>query len=185
MEIKTAQADMRHAYYSGATGAIVSASAWLLSAFVALYFGELASIITLFLAAQFIFPLSVLVSKLLGRPGTLSKDNAFGMLGLEATAILIFCYPLAYVVSLSYSEWFYPAMLILIGVRYFMFTTLYGDKTYWAFAAVLVLAGYGLAILHAPFHVGAFAGAGIEYIFGVIIFFKHRSESNSNCAAAN
>ena len=179
MEIAKAQEDMRSAYYGGAAGVLVSATAWLIAAMVALHSTQLASIVTLYVGGMFIFPLAIVVSKLLGRPGILSKGNTLGMLGLESTGILIFCYPLAYVASLVHVEWFYPAMLVLIGVRYLLFTTLYGHKVYWIFGMVLILAGYTLAISRLPFHVGAFVGSALEYVFGMFIFVMHRKRFGS------
>ena len=62
---------------------------------------------------------------------------------------------------------FFPAMLRVIGSRYFSFATLYGLRIYWALGATLALAGMLLAALEASVAAGAFAGAVIEYAFGL------------------
>ncbi len=146
MDLDKAQADMRYAFYGGATGALVSASAWLITGLVAINFSKFASIIVLYIAGMFVFPISIVLSKIFGRPGANAKGNSLGFLGLESTGILIFCYPIAYAVSLVHIEWFFPAMLIFIGVRYLMFTTLYGSKVYWAFGLTLIAAINGVRV---------------------------------------
>lgn len=185
MEISKAQEDMRHAFYGGASGVLVSATAWLLTGIVAINFSELVSIVFLYIAGMFIFPISVVLSKILGRPGTNTQGNSLSFLGLESTGILLFCYPIAYVASLVHIEWFFPAMLIFIGVRYLMFTTLYGSKLYWVFGFSLILAGYSLAYLRVPFYAGAFVGAAIEYAFGLLIYFIHRHQYRSKISSAS
>lgn len=181
MNIQQAQADIQHAYFGGAAGVLVSASAWLFAGIVALLYTELASIIGLFIAAQFIFPLSIVLSKILGSPGTTSKGNTLALLGLESTGILVFCYPIAYAAFLAHSEWFYPAMLVFIGVRYLVFNTLYGNKIYWLMGFSLIIAGYLVGFLRLAFYWGAFIGAGIEIVFGLAIalLYYRRSSLNS------
>ena len=67
-------------------------------------------------------------------------------------------------------EWFFPAMLLLIGGRYLTFTTIYGMRQYWACGAALALVGFLMVLSRAPFPVGAFAGALIEYVFAAVVF---------------
>lgn len=178
MELSNAQEDMRYAFYGGATGVLASASAWLLTGIVATNSSELTGIIFLYVAGMFIFPMSVVFSKILGRPGRNVKGNSLGLLGLESSGILVFCYPIAYVASLVHIEWFFPTMLILIGARYLIFTTLYGSKIYWALGFSLILSGYLTVYFCASFYIGAFIGASLEYIFGMLILFIHRHQYN-------
>lgn len=176
-KIDQAQQNINYAFYGGAPGIISSALAWLLTGIVAITVSSFASIVTLYVAGTFIFPASVVICKLLGRPGKQAPENSLAFLGLESTGIIIFGYPIAYAASLVHEEWFFPAMLILIGARYFVFNTIYGNKMYWLLGLVLIVVGYGLAFSQAPFITGAFAGCVIELIFGIYILLKHRKYS--------
>ena len=88
----------------------------------------------LFIGAMLIHPASVLISKIFGRPGNHSKGNTLGALAWASTLWLIFSLPLAYAVSLLRIEWFFPAMLLVIGGRFLVFGSLFGMRTYWGAA---------------------------------------------------
>ena len=62
-------------------------------------------------------------------------------LALASTAWMILMTPLAYGASRLRIAWFFPAMLLIIGGRYLTAAIMFGDRTYWAFGAALVLAG--------------------------------------------
>lgn len=165
---------MRDAYYGGATGALTSATAWLASALVAAFVSPIAGLLTLIFGGMAIFPLSVLLSKAIGRSGKHSSENPLGRLAIEGTFWMILIIPVAVGVALFKIEWFFPAMLLVIAGRYLTFATLYGMRIYWAFGATLALAAFPLAILNAPVFIGALAGALIEYMYGVAIFLQVR-----------
>ena len=174
MTFDDAQKDMNYAYYGGSTGALVSGIVWCLAGYMAMASGQNASMITLFIGGMFIFPLSMVLSKLLKRPGNHSSDNPLGKLALESTVILFFGLFLAFYISTLIAEWFYPIMLLTIGVRYLVFNTLYGNRTYWLLGAVLMAAGALCLVLGASFYAGAFIGGAIEILFGLIILFQSK-----------
>jgi hypothetical protein len=167
--IADAQRDMRFAYFGGAPGLLVSGLAWLASGFAAIIYTSSAAIITLFVGGMLIHPLSVLLVKMLGRPGAHTRGNPLGTLALEGTVQLILCLSLAYAISLVRTEWFFPAMLVIIGGRYFTFSTLYGMRLYWACGVALAGAAIVLLMFQAPFVWGAFIGAAIEITFAAIV----------------
>lgn len=167
--IKEAQQDMRWAYFGGGTGAISSATAWLAAGFVATFVSPKAGIVTIILAGMLIFPASVLLSKLLGRSGKHAKENPLAPLAIYGTVWMLFSIAIAFVLSLFRPDLFFPAMLLVIGGRYLTFETLYGMKVYLFFGVALAVAGFLLAVFHAPTNLGAFAGAFIEYGFGFLI----------------
>ena len=75
-------------------------------------------------------------------------------------------------------EWFFPAMLLVIGGRYLTFQTLYGMRVYWFLGAVLCVAGIALALLRAPAPASALTGGLIELVFALGIYvWVRRSES--------
>jgi hypothetical protein len=174
MNFSEAQQDMRRAYYDGVTGVIVSATVWLIAAVVAWQSTPGNAIVALLIGGMFIFPLSVALSKLMGRSGVHSKANPLSSLATTGTIWMLLAIPIAYGASLYKVEWFFPAMLVTIGGRYLTFTTLYGLRTYYLCGAALAAAGVASVLLKMPVVVGALAGASIEYVFACLILLKAR-----------
>lgn len=168
--IGDAQRDMRFGYYGGAPGVLASAIAWLAAGAVAMFVSPASAVWALFIGGMFIFPVGVLIAKLLGRTGSHSRGNPLGALAMEGTVLLMLCLPLAFVVSLYRLEWFFPAMLLVIGGRYFTFASLYGARVFWALGSTLVLAAFLLVATRMPAVVGAFAGGFIELAFAAVLF---------------
>jgi len=175
-----AQQDMRSAYYNGATGAVCSATAWLIAALVATFATDQAGILTLIFGGMLIFPASVVFSKILGCSGQHAKANPLAPLAIGGTIWMLLSIPIAIAVSLHRIEWFFPAMLLVIGGRYLTFPTLYGLKTYWLFGATLALSVIPLIAFQAPVASGAFTGALIEYLFGAILFATTQSPTTQD-----
>ena len=175
--IEEAQNDLRTAYDGGATGAVCSATAWLAAAVVAWTVTPVAGVWTLVFGGMLIFPASVLLSKALGRSGQHDKQNPLASLAMEGTVWMLLSIVLALGLSLHRVDWFFPAMLLVIGGRYLTFKTLYGMKLYWVFGGTLAAAGFALGVLAAPASLGALAGALIEYGFGLAIFLRQRAAS--------
>ena len=174
MIIEQAQANMRHAYYGGATGVTTSALAWLAAAITAFLVSPRGAMAALFIGGMFIHPAAILLSKLLGRPGAPAKDNPLARLALESTVWLLLAIAVAFVASLQKAEWFFIAMLLTIGGRYLTFATLYGLRIYWLCGAALAAAGFGLAVLGASSAVIALCGGLIELVFAGIVFAQER-----------
>jgi hypothetical protein len=174
MTFSEAQLDMHRAYFSGAPGMLVSAAVWSTAGMVALLASSGQAVWTLFIGAAFIHPVSVLLAKLLGRSGKHAKGNPLSSLAFATTVWLILSCALAYGVSLHRIEWFFPAMLCVIGGRYLTFATLYGMRAYWACGLTLVAAAYGLLTLRAAPTMGAFTGAAVEAGFAIFLFIQSR-----------
>jgi hypothetical protein len=172
MTVDEAQHDMRLAYLSGAPGMFASAVAWLVAGVFAMQVSASSAVLTLFAGGMLIHPAGVLLCKALGRSGQHAKTNPLGALALESTAWLILCLPIAYAVSQFNERWFFPAMLLVIGGRYFTFRTLFGLRVYWACGAVLAVAGYLLAVSKSQPQVAAFAGAALEAAFAAAIMLR-------------
>ena len=178
--IADAQSEMRFAYYGGALGIYASATAWFVAAFVAIKYSTSSAVWTLFIGGMLIHPVSVLLNKIMGRPAKHSPGNALGALAMESTVWLIASLPLVYVVSLYRIEWFFPAMLLVIGGRYFTFATLFGTRTYWLCGGALIAAGYVLVNFNASPVIGAITGALRETVFATIIFLMAKTEHASS-----
>jgi hypothetical protein len=187
--ISVAQSNMREAYFGGAPGIVTSGSAWLLAALVAAFVSDRAGIVTLVLGGMFIFPVSVVLCKLIGCTGKHSKDNPLAPLAMEGTIWMLLSIPIAIAAALYKVEWLFPAMLLVIAGRYLTFSTIYGMRIFWVFGATLVASGLVLIYLQAPAFVGALSGAIIEYVFGATIFATYKApqpnqELNSQASPA-
>jgi hypothetical protein len=170
LQFADAQRDMRFGYFGGAPGVLASAVAWLVASAVALFVSSAGAVWALFIGGMFIFPVGVVIAKILGRPGAHSSGNPLGALAMEGTVLLMVCLPLAFVVSLHRIEWFFPAMLLVIGGRYFTFATLYGSRLFWGLGGLLVLAAFLLVASRMPPVAGALAGGLIELAFALVLF---------------
>lgn len=169
MKFEEAQKDMNFSYFGGGTGVLVSGLIWCIAALVALLSSSQSSMLTLFFGGMFIHPLAMLLSKILKRPGNHNSKNPLGKLALESTVILFVGLFIAFYVATLQLEWFYPIMLMIIGVRYLAFNTLYGTKIYWVLGALLILSGMLCILLAANFIVGAFIGGATEILFSLVI----------------
>jgi hypothetical protein len=167
------QSDMRVGYRSGGAGILASSAAWLCAGLVALNVSPERAIWTLFIGGMLIHPAGVLLCKLLGSPATHAKDNPLGSLAWGSTLWLIFSLPVAYGAALHRIEWFFPAMLLIIGGRYLLFSSLFGMRIYWALGLSLAAAAYLLFRSAASPAVSAFVGAAIEAIFALGILVGH------------
>jgi hypothetical protein len=177
MTMADAQRDMRYGYAGGAAGMIASAIAWSAAGIVALNGTPNQAIATLFFGGMMIHPVGVLFAKLLRRPGAHAKGNPLAALAMESTIMMIMCFPLAYGASLVRAEWFFPAMLMIIGGRYLIFASTFGMKIFWACGAALGMSGYLLYKFGMPMAAGAFIGAAIEAVFAVLSYAIVRNEA--------
>ena len=176
--ISYAQADMCKAYANGSVGILASGIIWLTSAIVAYRFSATQSIWMLLIGGIFIFPLSVLFSKIIGLTGAHKKENSLGNLAMEGTIFMLMCLPIAFAVSLQNIAWFFPAMLLIIGGRYLTFASIYGNKLYWVLGAVLGMAAYVLYTLKTPPFISALTGSIIELTFALTMFISFRRKIN-------
>lgn len=180
MTMEQAQADMRRGYYSGATGIVASALAWAVAAGVAAGVSPTHGIWALLLGGVLIFPVGLLLCRLLGALGTHSKGNPLGQLAGASTFWLIFSLPIAYGLGLSNPSWFFLAMLLTIGGRYLVFASLYGMRLYWVLGLTLAVAAVVLALTRSPLIVVVAAGAAVEFAFGAAALVQHRQWAQSS-----
>ncbi|OFZ07713.1 MAG: hypothetical protein A3D92_11030, partial [Bacteroidetes bacterium RIFCSPHIGHO2_02_FULL_44_7] len=125
---------------------------------------------------SFIVPVSNLIDRVLGAAGKHSAGNKLAPLAMESTVFMLMCLPLAYGLSLFRMEWFFPAVLMIIGGRYLIFASVYGTPLYWLLGGSLGAAAVVAYQLALPPYVTALTGAGIELVFGaVLLAVKRRS----------
>lgn len=175
--ILDAQQDMRVAYYGGGPGVIVSGSVWLIAGCVAYLISPNAGMLALIFGGMAIFPASVLLCKIIGASGKHQKVNPLAPLALEGTFWMLITIPVAVGAAFYKIEWFFPAMLFVIAGRYLTFSTLYGNRLYWALAAALFISGWGLLSTEAPAFSVALTGGLVECCFGAALIRGQRVNS--------
>ncbi len=169
MQFSDAQKNMDSAYFGGAPGVLISGLVWITAGLVGVFHSAQFSMLALFFGGMIIHPMSVLMAKKLNRSGAHDTDNPLGKLALESTIILFVGLFLAFYVAKLSLIWFFPIMLLAIGVRYLAFQTLYGNKLYWALGGLLMFAGMLCILLRAQFIYGAFIGGITEVVFAVLL----------------
>jgi hypothetical protein len=172
-DLRAAQIDMRRGYLSGAGGILASSLVWAAAAGTAIFASAAQSVWVLFIGGMLIHPVGILLCKLLGASGGHDKGNPLGGLAAATTFWLIFSLPLVYVAHLQRMEWFFPAMLLVIGGRYLSFATIYGMRLYWMLGLTLAGAAMALVFLKANAQVSAVAGSAVELGFAIAAFVLH------------
>jgi hypothetical protein len=100
----------------------------------------------LFFGSMGIFPLTQLGVRLIGRPGKVSPGNGLWALGSQVAFTVPLSFLLVGAATLYREAWFFPAAMIVVGSHYLPFITLYGMRMFGVLAALLVIAGAGLAM---------------------------------------
>jgi len=172
MDIKSAQQDVRSTFLHGSVGQAVSGSIWLVSVILGTWISERSAILVLVLAGMFIFPLTQLALRLLGRSGGLPKGHPMNQLAMQVAFIVPLSLPVIGAASLYNLNWFYPAFMLIVGTHYMPFIFLYGM---WEFAVLsALLIGGGVAIgmlLPGLFVTGGWFTAIALFLFAVIVQF--------------
>jgi len=169
MTVLEAQRDMRRAYVGGGPGAIVSALVWLAAASAQRNTETATAFVVLFVGGLFIFPLSLLVSRVLFRRAKEAAGNPLGMTALESTIAMIAGLFGAYLFLKHDEAFVFPFAAIAVGTHYFAFKTVYGDMLFWALGAVITALGV-VQILGHPLPGGVAPWvAAAELIFGTVL----------------
>lgn len=146
MTIAEAQREVRTRFVGGAYGQLVSGLLWTVSAGLATWSNPRVAIATLVVGGFFIFPLTELLVRLGGERRPLSPGNSLRELGMQVAFVLPLSMPLLLPVGLYRLNWFFPAMMLLLGAHYLPFVFLYGMRMFAVLAAVLVIGGMLIAM---------------------------------------
>lgn len=175
--IANAQKDMRDAYNLGIPGIISSGVVWLIAGLCAYFLTPFKGVIALVIGGMFIFPLSLVLCKLMGYSGSHSKGNPLAPLATENTIWMISSIPIAVVLSIYNVSLFFPAMLLVIAGRYLTFSTLYGMKSYYLLGGLLGAAAIPVAIVQPAAFVGGVTGGVIELVFAAALLISNREKA--------
>jgi hypothetical protein len=144
--VQDAQREVRTVFVGGFWGQLVSSAIWSASAALGTWMTPRAAIIALVLGGFFIFPLTQLLLRVSGRPASLPSGNPLGSLAMQ----IAFTVPLSMLLLVPVTEfrlnWFYPALMILVGAHYLPFTFLYGMRMFIPLSAILVSGGLVIAL---------------------------------------
>jgi hypothetical protein len=188
MTISEAQREIRTRFVGGFYGQLVSGILWLLSAGLAVWRGPRASITMLVVGGFFIFPATELLIRAFGERAPVSAANALRSLGMQVAFVLPLSMPLLLPVGLHRLNWFYPAMMILLGAHYLPFVFLYGMPMFAVLAAFLVGGGILIAMyFSASFSIGAWYTGIVLLVFagiGRTIVSRERANAAGYCFAA-
>lgn len=169
MQIQDAQREVRFVYIGGFWGQLVSSGIWLVAAALGTWVTPKASILAAIIGGFFIFPLTQLLLRLSGRPASVSRENTFHWLGMQTAFVLPFSMLLLAPVGLYRLNWFFPALMILLGAHYLPFATLYGMRMFLLLAGILIAAGVVIAVYFSgAFSLGAWAGGLALFVFAWI-----------------
>jgi hypothetical protein len=170
MELRDAQREVREVYLHGAPGAFISATLWAISSALSSAGNRRLGIIAIVLGGALIFPTFELLLRVMGRRTSLDPKNPLGELAMQASFMIPLCLPIVGGAALYRIDWFYPALMIVVGAHYLPFVTLYGMRTMYVLGGALVSAGLMLG-LYGPrtFALGGWVGTGIFVVFGVVL----------------
>ena len=117
----------------------------------------------------FIFPVTELLIRFAGAKRPLSAANSLRHLGMQVAFVLPLSMLLLIPVGSYRLNWFFPAMMVLLGAHYLPFVFLYGMRMFAALAALLVGGGWVAAMYGSDsFSVGAwYTGATLLVFAGI------------------
>jgi hypothetical protein len=169
MDIQDAQREVRSVYVGGFWGQLVSSVIWLVSAAVGTWVTPKASIMTVVIGGFFIFPLTQMLLSLSGGRASVSRENSFNNLGREVAFVLPFSMLLLVPVGLYNLNWFFPALMVLLGAHYLPFATLYGMPIFLFLAGILIATGVVIAnYFSGTFSLGAWVAGLTLFVFAWI-----------------
>jgi hypothetical protein len=169
MDVRIAQREMRAVYVGGFWGQLVSSVIWLASAALGTWVSPRASILTVVIGGFLIFPLTNMLLRLSPRRASVSAENPFTSLGMQVAFVLPLSMLLLAPVGLYRLNWFFPALMVLVGAHYLPFATLYGMRMFLLLAGILTGAGVVIAIYFAAtFSLGAWIGGLALFVFAWI-----------------
>ncbi|MHA4838817.1 DUF7010 family protein [Sphingopyxis sp. MSC1_008] len=173
--LAAAQHDLARAYAGGAPGVLVSGVVWLIAGTVWQLHGTTAAFAALFFGGMAIHPLGVLIERVAFKAPKASIGKPLETLAIEATIPLFVGVLIAWILLVRAPDLAIPTFAAIIGARYFLFRTMYGEIAYWALgAAILLVAALALFGIGLPLNLGFVVGI-IEFAAAAVILQRWRS----------
>ena len=147
MDIKSAQQDVRTAYLRGSVAQTIMGMFWLGSAALGTWVSEYAAILIMVIAIAVTFPLTLLTLHILGRPMGLPGAHPMNQLIFQIALIIPLSLFLIGPISLYNLNWFFPALMFVMGMHYILFIFLYGMWEFGVLAVVLLTGGIAIGLV--------------------------------------
>lgn len=169
MQIADAQREVRTVFQGGFIGGLVAASLWVMSTALATVKSPRAGIIALCLGGALIFPVTSALLKLTRGRGSLSKENPMDQLATQIAFTIPFALPVVGGAALHKLNWFYPAMLVIVGAHYLPFAFLYGMRSFLVLGGAMIGAGVMIGLYaNESFTLGGWVGAAMLYAWALV-----------------
>jgi len=169
MEIADAQREVRSVFVGGFPGQIVSGILWLLSAGLATWSSPRLGIGVLVVGGALIYPGALVLLRVMGRRASLDAGNPMGQLATQVAITIPANLPIVAGATLYRLNWFYPAMMVVVGAHYFPFVFLYGMRLFALLGALLVGGGVAIGLYFGGrFDSGAWFTGVLLLIFGIV-----------------
>ena len=153
---------------------------WLVSAAIGTWVSPGGGIAVLCLGGALIFPLTQVVLRAIGRSATLRADNPLRHLAMQIALTIPLGLPLVGAAALHRLNWFYPAMMIVVGAHYLPFVFLYGMRHFAVLCGLMVAGGIMLGLyLHDTFSLGGWLTGATLVVFGIVGGFLSRREGQA------
>jgi hypothetical protein len=145
-DLATAQAELRFGYRSASVGQIYAGAVWLVSGATWIWVGTLPGVLVLVVGGFLIYPVTSLVCRLLGNPGSVSPANPLREASVTIPIVGALGIPVAGAAALYEIEWFFPAFMVVMGAHYLPFSHLYGMRIFLPLGAGMWLAGMSIGM---------------------------------------
>jgi hypothetical protein len=169
MNVADAQREVRTVFLGGFVGQLVSAVLWATSTALATFVSPRAGIVTLALGGVLIYPVTSTLLRLTRGRGSLSKENPLAALAMQVAFTIPCALPVVGGAALYKLNWFYPALLVIVGAHYLPFVFLYGMRAFYALAAAMVVAGVMIGLYaNESFTLAGWVGVGMLFVFAFV-----------------
>lgn len=171
MDIERAQRDLFTSYAGGAGGVLVSGLVWLAAGLVLAARGVQPAFVTLFFGGMLIHPGGLLVSRLILRAPVAARGNPLERLAIESTIVLFAGILIGYLMLRVAPALSLPVVALIIGARYVLFRTMYGDALYWGLGgAIMAVACAGIFGPPIPPAAVPLLVGGVELVFALLLY---------------
>lgn len=185
MHVSDAQREVRLTFMGGFPGSVVSGAIWLASAALGTWGSTDNAILLLVMGGAFIFPLTQLLLRAMGRRASLVPANPLAGLAMQIAFTIPLSLPLIGAATIHRLDWFYPAFLIVVGAHYLPFVFLYGMWTFALLAAAMIGGGTWIGLtMSGAFSFGGWFGGAVILAYGVLGLILSGREERQEAPAA-
>lgn len=175
--LAAAQHDLARAYAGGAPGVLVSGLVWLIAGAIWQLHGTMAAFAALFVGGMAIHPLAVVIERTAFKAPKPTMGKPLETLAIEATIPLFVGVLIAWVLLVRAPDLAIPTFAAIVGARYFLFRTMYGDIAYWVLGgAILLVAALALFGIFLPVNLGFLVGI-VELVAAALILRRWRART--------